>query len=167
MELTLFELLLFTAIIMTILSFIFFFTKVRKFSVKDKNIRVRNILCASIISGTASGLFVGIILAIQLPTYIYIKQNQEHYTRYVFNTDILTEFGRIFVVNNSDENIYLCAMEYGDKSLDDDERVIGIPVGSKIEAVDGVYGYFEGFPTTITKRANPFKRNVVLWHIIK
>lgn len=167
MELTLSELFISTAIIATVLSYAVYSSKAGKIPIKHKP-SIFNILYASIISGASIAVFASGILAVQLPSYIYIKPNEEHYTRYVLNKDIANEYGRTFVINKSNEELYLCAMEYGGRTFDnDDERVIDIPVGAKVEAVDGVNDYFRDFPESIRRKASFFNRKEVLWHIMK
>lgn len=167
MELTLFELFLSTAVIATVSSYAVYSSKASKISTKHKP-GIFSILYASVISGAAISVFVSSILAVQLPSYIYIEPNEEHYTRYALNTDIVNEYGRIFVINNSNEELYLCAMEYGGKTFDNyDECVIDIPVGAKVEAADGVNDYFRDFPESITRKVSIFGNKHVLWHIMK
>lgn len=123
------------------------------------------ITAGSIVAGGGFGIIFGFCLWCVLPTHYYITslQGDGHYTRYVLDSEFKNEYGRSFVINLSDEPCYLCAMGYGNKSLDDVEDVITpILSGYIFETKHNIDKWFEPFPEQIRTE----EKGEIKWHIL-
>ncbi len=154
MAFTVLEILLFSAVFMTVLFFAYFVMRGSLYS--SFSAPVSRIVGGTLIAGIGCSLLLSVLLFMVLPTYYYISSaTPEGYRMaFVLNSDFLSESGLRFIINETSCSYSLVAKVYGDEELDDDEEpVTAVPQG-KTRVRYGIDGWFEPFPPSVSDDSN-------------
>lgn len=145
-----------SASLMTIV-YMLFFSHRAIYAYHNFGSNISRIIVGSILAGVGSGALLGFLFWCVLPTYYYIEAANKdgYYTRYVLNDKFSSEYGRTFVINQTNENVYLAAMTYGNSELDEnDDAIIPIESGSIVESPHEINGWFKPFPKTVSTKSS-------------
>lgn len=164
MELSIFVVYL-IAIVLMIAASIGYFAYRANSVYHDLQTNMPNILKGGLLMGLGTGFVVGFVLSVVLPTYEMVEDTQESacYTRYALNGDFFSEMGKTYIVNDTDVEIYLVGMTYGNKDFDDDDMPISpVPVGYMLATKHSVNGWFELFPDKVSSKS----KGEIKWHVM-
>lgn len=164
MELNLLSLFGISIALMVLVFFLYFIIRAAK-CYHDATSNIGRIIAGTLIAGGGSGMILGFCLWCVLPTHYYITnpQAEGYYTRYVINSEFSEEYGRTYIINLTDQDYYLCAMTYGNKSLDDDEEpIIPLTAGYIVEIKHEVDKWFEPFPDQVSTK----EKGEIRWHVL-
>lgn len=156
MELSWIEMFACSASLMTIL-YLLFFTLRAIYAYHNLGSNISRIIAGSIVAGIGTGAFLGFLFWCVLPTYYYIEATNKdgYYTRYVLNNKFTSEYGRTFVINQTNEIVYLAAMTYGNSELGENEdAIIPIEFGSIVESPHEINGWFKPFPESVSTKSS-------------
>lgn len=164
MELSLFAVFCVAILLMIVVFFAFFAWKASSVY-HDLSQNFGRILGGSLVAGIGSGVLLALLLLALLPTYHYVVASTTKgvTTRYVINGSFFEEYGRKYVVNYTEERIYLVAMTYGDKELSEEDFLITILEPEYITQIDhSVDQWFKAFPQTVSTK----NKGEIKWHVL-
>ncbi len=150
--------------LMVLVFFVYFIIRAAK-CYHDAVSNIGRIIGGSLIAGGGFGILFGFCLWCVLPTHYYITspKTDGYYTRYVINSEFGNEYGRSYIINLTNDDYYLCAMIYGNKSLSDDEEpIIPLPSGYIVETKHEVDKWFESFPEQVSSK----EKGEIRWHVL-
>lgn len=164
MELSLTELFVISIIFMITLSFLYFGVRANAVY-HDFQKNIIRIIGGSVVAGIGLGIWLGLGLSLLLPTYYLVSGTGKdgHIERFVLDSDITDKYGRRYLINLTDDNIFYAAMTYGNKELDQKEEPISmLEPGYIMEIKHKVNGWFEQFPEHVQTK----EKGAIKWHVL-
>lgn len=151
-------------VLMTLVFFAFFAIKANN-AFHDLGSNIGRIVGGSLVAGIGTGLLLGLLLACLLPTHFYVEKATKsgYSTKYALDANFFNEFGRRYVLNLTDNDLYFVGMTYGNKDFKEDDSPITVLQSGYMTQIDhDVDAWFQAFPDQVrTKEKGEIKWNVL------